>query len=266
MATLNLKLDRPLAVFDIEATGTNTQADRIIDLAVIRLHPDGRREPHEFRLHPEMPIPPESTRIHGITDADVAGCPTFVQSATAIAQAFADCDLAGFNLLRFDIPMLVEEFRRAGTAFDVNARRVIDVQRIFHKREPRDLTAALAFYCNEMHLGAHGAMPDVDATLRVLEAQLDRYRDLPRDAAALDVFCNPRDPSWLDREGRLRWINGEVAVNFGKKKGTTLRELVRDDPGFVKWVLRSDFPREVKDVFENALRDQWPAPPAAAGD
>ncbi len=263
--TTSLQLDRPLAIFDIEATGTNTQTDRIVEIAIVRLHPDGRQDPHVFRLNPEMPIPPEVSRIHGIRDEDVRDCPTFTQSAPAIAAALEHCDLAGFNLLRFDIPMLAQEFHRAGLAVDLVDRRVIDVQRIFHKREPRDLTAALSFYCNELHLDAHGAMPDVAATLRVLEGQLQRYRDLPHDVAALDAYCNPRDPAWLDRDGRLKWEGDEVVVNFGKKKGTRLRDLVRDDPGFVKWLLRSDFPREVKTVFEQAQRGEWPTPPAPEG-
>ncbi len=255
-----LQLYRPLAMLDIEATGTNPQTDRIIDLAFVKLFPDGRQESHEFRLNPIIPIPPEATAIHGIHDEDVHNAPPFKDRAQAIADALANSDLAGFNLLRFDIPMLVEEFLRVGIEFDVSTRRVVDVQRIFHKREPRDLTAALAFYCQEMHLGAHGAMADVTATLHVLEAQLQRYHDLPTDVGALDEYCNPRDPSWVDREGRLKWAGDEIVLNFGKKKGESLHALVRADPGFIKWMLRSNFPRDVKTVIEDGMRGVWPKP------
>ena len=259
-----LNLLRPLAIFDIEATGTSTQVDRIIDLAIVRLMPNGTRLTSEFRVNPEMPIPAEATRIHGIRDEDVRGSPTFRDCAPAIADALSNCDLGGFNVLRFDIPLLVEEFRRAGIDFDASDRQVVDAQRIFHKREPRDLTAALAFYCQEFHLNAHGAMSDAAATVQVLEAQLMRYTDLPTDVAALDAYCNPRDPDWVDREGRLKWIGSEIAVNFGQKKGTPLKSLLRDDPGFIKWILRSNFPRDVKAIIEDAQRGVWPARPPVA--
>jgi DNA polymerase-3 subunit epsilon len=258
---VRLKLERPLAVLDIEATGTSPQADRIIDLAIIRMMPDGSQQEHEFRLNPGMPIPAEASAIHGILDADVRDCPRFAEAAPAIASALDNCDLGGFNLLRFDVPMLVEEFLRVGVTFDISQRRVVDVQRIFHRKEPRDLSAALSFYCQEMHLGAHGAMPDAAATMRVLLAQLARYPDLPHDVTALDAFCNPRDASWVDREGRLKWVGGEIVVNFGKKKGASLRALIHEDTGFVKWMLRSDFPRDMKTVIEEATQGRWPSPP-----
>jgi DNA polymerase-3 subunit epsilon len=257
------KLDRPLAVFDIEATGSTPRADRIVELAIVRLAPDGRRETHVMRVNPGMPIPPEVTQIHGITDADVANCPSFCQIAGKVQELLQGCDLAGYNVVRYDIPMLVEEFARCGVRFDLDGRRIVDAQRIFHRREPRDLTAALAFYCNELHLDAHGAEGDALATLRVLEAELERYADLPRDMAALDAYCNPRDASWVDREGRLKWVNGEVVLNFGKKKGTPLRHIIRDDPGFIKWMLRGDFPRDTKEIVENAMAGTWPDPPTA---
>jgi DNA polymerase-3 subunit epsilon len=259
--TFKWKLDRPLAAFDIEATGATPRADRIVELAITRIHPDNHRDTHVYRVNPGMPIPPEATRIHGITDADVAGSPLFAAIARDVLALLENCDLAGYNVERFDIPMLQEEFIRAGLRFELEGRRVIDAQRIYHRRVPRDLTAALAYYCNEMHIDAHGAEADVLATIRVLEAQLDRYPDLPRDLDALHDYCNPRDPSWADRTGKLKWADGVVVLNFGKKKGMPLRELVRDDPGFVRWMLRSDFPRDTKDLLENALVGQWPTPP-----
>jgi len=260
---LNWKLDRPLAVFDIEATGSVPRADRIVELAIVRLMPDKTRSTHVFRVNPQVPIPPEATQIHGISDRDVAGCPTFAQIADEVMRIFEGCDLAGYNIIRYDIPMLEEEFARCGRRFDLEGRRIIDAQRIFHRREPRDLTAALAFYCNELHVDAHGAEADVLATIRVLEAQLQRYPDLPRDLTKLDEYCNPRDPSWVDRAGRLKWVNGQVTINFGKKRGTPLAEVLENDPGFVKWILKGDFPRDVKEIIRAALEGRWPTPPSS---
>ncbi|HBA85259.1 MAG TPA: DNA polymerase III subunit epsilon [Verrucomicrobia bacterium] len=258
---MKLKLERPLAVFDIESTGINRKADRIIDLAIVKMLPKGKAEPFTFRFNPEMPIPPESTAIHGIHDEDVVNCPTFKEKAAEVLQLLEDCDLGGYNVLGFDIPMLTEEFLRAGIAFVMEGRRVFDAQRVFHKREPRDLTAALRFYCSEMHLGAHGALEDVLATIRVMEGQYQRYTDLPNELDELDAYCNPRDPAWVDRNGRLKWTAGEVIVNFSKKQGQKLRDIVRDDPGFIHWMLKSDFPKDTKDILQNALKGIYPTPP-----
>jgi DNA polymerase-3 subunit epsilon len=164
------------------------------------------------------------------------------------------------------MPMLAEEFVRAGVPFDVENRRVIDAQRIFHRREPRDLTAGLHFYCGEMHLDAHGAEADALATVRVLEGQFERYPDLPREMDALHDYCNPRDPNWVDRLGRLKWSKGRVVLNFGKRKGTPLQDLVEKDPGFIKWMLRSDFPRDTLKIVEDAIEGRWPEPPAGNAD
>ncbi len=256
------KLERPLAIFDIEATGISPRSDRIVELAVARVMPDGARRDVTYRINPGMPIPPEATAIHGIRDADIAKCPSFGELADEIASALDGCDFGGYNLLRFDIPMLVEEFRRAGRTFDVDGRRVIDAQRIFHTREPRDLTAALAFYCGEMHLDAHGAAADVDATIRVFQGQFQRYRDLPRDIVALDALCNPHDPAWADRTGKLKWQNGEIVVNFGRNAGTLLRELVAREPRFIEWLLRNDFPADTREIVQNASQGKWPVPPS----
>lgn len=252
------KLDQPLAVLDIEATGTAPRSDRIVELAIVKLMPDGTRSTHTFRVNPEMPIPPEALKIHGISDSDVAGCPTFSEIAPEVLRLLEGCDLAGYNVIRFDIPMLIEEFLRVDTQFDISGRRIIDVQRIFHKREPRDLSSALKFYCGEMHLDAHGAKADALATIRVLEGQFERYRDLPRDIGELDKFCNPREPDWVDRTGRLKWVNNEIVLNFGKRKGESLRSLIQNDAGFVKWILKSDFPRDTQEIVRNAVEGKWP--------
>lgn len=259
---LGLKLERPLVVFDIESTGTNRRADRIIDLAIVKLLPDGRTEMHRFLVNPERPIPPEATEIHGITDADVKDCPTFAQVAPKLSETLKDCDFAGYNISGFDIPILAEEFARAGIPFETESRRILDAQRIFHRKVPRDLPAALSYYCGEMHLDAHDALGDVQATLRVLEAQLARYADLPRDLDGLDAFCNPRDPLWVDRTGKFKWAANEVVVNFGRKQGQKLRDLVRDEPSFLQWMLKSDFPRDAQKIVEDALKGRYPQPPA----
>jgi len=162
--------------------------------------------------------------------------------------------------------MLEEEFVRAGMHFDMEGRKNVDAQRIYHQREPRDLTAALHYYCDEMHLDAHGAAADAEATVRVILAQLERYPDLPRDVAAHDEYCSPRDPAWVDRIGRFKWVDDQVVLNFGKQKGVALQTLIRADPGFIKWMLRSDFPRDVKEIIENAQRGDWPEPPGAKAD
>jgi DNA polymerase-3 subunit epsilon len=260
---LPLKLDRPLAVFDIESTGTNRKTDRIIELAVLKLTPDGKTEGHTFRVNPGMPIPAEATAIHGIRDEDVKDCPAFRDLAPRVAEVLKDCDLAGYNVLGFDIPVLAEEFARAGVPFEIEGRRVLDAQRIFHKKVPRDLPAALAFYCGEMHLDAHNAMADVQATLRVLQGEFNRYPELPRDLDALDAFCNPRDPRWVDRTGKFRWENGEAVINFGRKQGQKLRDVARLESSFLQWMLKSDFPPDAIAIAQNALRGQFPAPPAA---
>lgn len=259
--TYQWNLERPLAVFDVESTGINPRFDRIIDLAIIRVMPSGERTTHCWRLNPQMPIPPGATAVHGISDSDVANSPTFADRAAEIEAVLQDADLGGFNLIRFDIPILIEEFARVGRKFLTDTRRIIDAQRIFHRKVPRDLPAALSYYCGELHLNAHGALPDADATLRVLEAQMERYPDLPRDMEALNAFCNPRDTSWADRTGKLKWVNGQIVLNFGRRQGESLAQIIKTDLSFINWMMKSDFPRDTKDLIRAALEGKWPAPP-----
>ena len=261
-----LRLQRPLAFFDIESTGTNPRTDRIIDLAIVKLFPDGAVEEYPFRVNPGIPIPRETTDIHGIRDEDVAGLPGFAEVASQVQAILADCDLSGYNAIRFDIPMLVAEMERAGNPLDLTGRCLIDPQRIFHRREPRDLSAALRFYCGQEHTGAHGALADVRATLRVLEGQLARYPDLPDSVDALHEYCNPRHPHWVDSQGRLRWVNGEVAIGFGKNQGRLLKAMVSTDNGFLNWILTSDFPEDTKQIIRDAIAGNFPSPPTANGD
>lgn len=260
---LSLPLSRALVAIDIEATGINPRVDRIVEIAATRVTPDCNRTSLAYRVHPGVPIPREASAIHGITDGDVAACPPFKSVAPPLLDFIGDADLLGYNLIRFDLPMLSEECLRCGTTFSLEGRRVIDCQRIFHQREPRDLSAALAFYCGRTHSDAHGAQADADATLHVLEGQLERYRDLPRDLDALHAYCDPRHPAWADTTGKLKWVDGELRLNFGQRKGTPLRKLVAENDKYLNWMLRSDFPRDTKKIVENAIAGQWPPPPDA---
>lgn len=248
-----LALDRPLIVFDTETTGTNPRADRIIEIACLKVHPDGKREQFLRRINPGIPIPPASTAIHSIKDADVAGAPRFREIAGELATFLAGSDLAGYNIAGFDLPVLRAEFLRAGVAFEVSQRRLVDSQRIFFAREPRHLAAAARFYCQSEHVGAHGALADAEMTLRVLEGQLERYAELPRSVGQLhDLFCAGIDQD-MDPEGRIRLVNGEPTINFGKNRGRMLRDLGREEPGFLRWILKGDFSEPVKTIARKYL-------------
>ena len=259
---LAIPLERPLAVIDIESTGINPRLDRIIDLAIVKQFPDGRVETRTFRVNPEIPIPAEVTAIHHIRDQDVMDCPPFRKVAADVAAVLADCDLGGFGVAKFDLPLLCEEMTRAGIEFKEDDIRVLDAQRVFHKKEPRDLTAALAFYCNEPHAGAHGAEADALATLKVLEAQLLRYPDLPKTVDELDRYCHaPKNRSWVDKAGRLKWVNGEVVINFGAQNiGRRLQDMAENNPKFLVWILKSDFPSDTKRIVADALDGHYPQP------
>lgn len=259
-----LKLDRPLIVFDIESTGVSPRQDRIIELAAVKVMPDGAEIEKCWLLNPTIHIPEETTAIHGIADEDVKDCPTFAELKDEIFEFFRDCDLSGFNADRFDIPCLEEEFARVGLAFTPSQRRHVDVQRIYHRKEPRDLTAAVRFYLGRDHAGAHGAGADTRATLEVLKAQMAKYADLPQDIAAMDEYLVPHDPLNADRMGTLRWKNGELTVNFGKKKGEPLKKLLLNEPGFLRWMLKGDFDTEVRMIVKDLL-DNGRLPPPPTG-
>ena len=261
---MRLRLERPVAFLDIEATGRNAATDRIIDLAVIKILPDGTETRHYWRVNPERPIPAEVTAIHRITDKDVAGKPVFRAVAGQIAAVLQDCDLGGFGIVRFDMPMLVAEFRRAAIDFPVKEVRIVDALAIFHQRERRDLRAAVKFYLKQDFPGAHSAVEDADAALNVFAEQLERYPDLPASVEELDMLCNPRDPNAIDLNGRLAWVGDEAAINFGRYKGKTLRELARDDPGFLEWIVKKEFPEDVKAIVQDALAGRFISRPSSS--
>lgn len=258
-----LNLTRPLAVIDVEATGTSTEHDRVIELAIVKLFPDtGAVESWSTRVHPGMPIPPESTAVHGITDADVVTARTFEAIALDIAARLEGCDLGGFNLRAFDVPILRAEFERAGLAWPCGDAHLVDAFVVFRDREPRTLSAAVRWYCGRELVGAHGAEADARATLDVILAQVERYPDLPRDVAALDGASGGRQPDWATELGHLRWnTDGELVIGFGKHKGRLARDM---DDGFLGWIRRQDFPSDVKALALAVMRGERPRAPWAA--
>ena len=250
-----LRLDRPLVVFDIESTGTTPRKDRIIELAAVKLMPDGTEISKCWLMNPGVKIPPETTKIHGITDDIVKDCPTFADKADEIFAFFEGCDLSGFNADRFDIPCLEEEFARVGKNFAPSSRRHVDVQRIYHRMEPRDLSAAVRFYLGRDHTGAHGAEADARATLEVLKAQMEKYPGLPQTVGEMDEYLVPHDPLNADRYGMLRWKDGELTINFGKKKGESLRKLLLNEPNYLRWIVKGDFDTEVKAIVRDLMEN-----------
>ncbi|MBR1608724.1 MAG: 3'-5' exonuclease, partial [Kiritimatiellae bacterium] len=231
----------------------------IVELSVVKVAPgpSGARETRTWLLNPGVPIPVETTAIHGITDEMVASAPSFADKAAEIFEFFKGCDLGGFGLSKLDIPILEEEFLRCGLHFDAAGRRMFDALRVYHKREPRDLSAALRFYCGEEPADAHGAEVDAVSALRVLEGEFAKYPDLPTDPDEFDKYLNGRDPSFVDREGRFRrGDDGEVVVNFGRKKGRRVRDLAVEEPSYLAWILHGDFPPEVRKVARDALQ-KW---------
>jgi DNA polymerase-3 subunit epsilon len=253
---MSLNLQRPLAFFDLETTGTDPQRDKIVELALVRVDPDGGREAKTLRINPEQPIPPEATAVHGISDADVAEAPPFREVAREVLDVLKDADLAGFNVRRFDVPLLDREFRDCQLDLALATRRIVDVMTIFHRKEPRDLTAAVRFFLDRDHAGAHGAEADVLASIDVLEAQLTRYPDLPRTVDDLDSWCNPVPHGAVDRGGKFVLRDGEVVFAFGKQKGRALSEVARVQRDYLEWILKQDFPMDARSLVEKALEKE----------
>lgn len=260
MMKLNLK--KPLAFFDLEATGTNIGADRIVEISVIKLNVDGSEEVKTWRVNPEMPIPLESSLIHGIYDEDIKNEQTFNQIAASVAEFIDISDLAGFNSNKFDIPMLMEEFLRAGVQFDLDSRHFVDVQNIFHQMEQRTLKAAYQFYCDKQIINAHSAEADTRATMEVLLAQIAKYENMEwedkkgnksipvvNDVEALHKFTNLTRP--VDFAGRLVYNEqGEETINFGKHKGKKVEDVFSTEPSYYSWMMQGDFPLYTKRKLE----------------
>ncbi|OFZ16903.1 MAG: DNA polymerase III subunit epsilon, partial [Bacteroidetes bacterium RIFCSPHIGHO2_02_FULL_44_7] len=224
---MNIQLENSLAIFDLEATGLNVTQDRIVEIAIVKIAPDGSRSDFHSRVNPEIPIPAESTAIHGISDADVANSPTFKNLLPELEAFLADADFAGYNSNKFDLPLLAEELLRADSSFDLSSKKHIDVQNIFHKMEQRTLAAAYKFYCAKNLEDAHTALADANATWEVLDAQIQRYDELNEDVEFLSEFSRYGDTTRLDFAGRLAFNDkGTPIYNFGKHKGRTIEEVL----------------------------------------
>lgn len=266
---MKLKLKRPLAFIDLETTGVNVASDRIVEIAIVKLHPDDTTEKHCFKVNPQVPIPLETSMIHGIYDADVADEPTFEQLSKKLFKLLFECDLAGYNSNKFDIPLLAEEFLRVGIDFDLSERNLIDVQNIFHKLERRTLAAGYRFYCGKILENAHSALADTEATLEIFKEQMDRYLEQPleddkgkemipfvNDIESVHEFSKAQNS--VDLMGRIVYNeNGEEVFNFGKYKGQRVQDVLRKDSGYYSWMMRGDFPMYTKKVLKE-LKEKMP--------
>jgi DNA polymerase-3 subunit epsilon len=262
---MSLKLTRPLIFFDIESTGLDFKYDRIIEIGAVKLHPDGRRETYLKRVNPGMKIPGEITTLTGISNQDVANEPMFADIADEVETFFNGADLAGYNLARFDVKMLSEEFKRTGRDLGIEARGVVDAQTIFHQKEKRDLAAAYKYYCNKELHNAHSAKADADATVEILLAQLERYEDLPKDVTGLHAFCRSDRDRYVDSEGKFIWRDGEAVFNFGKFRSRTLRDVAAKNAEYLTWVVSPErhFAQDVIDLCYEAMKGRFPVKPEA---
>ena len=253
---MKLNLKRPLVFFDLETTGVDTAKDRIVEISMVKVMPDGEEIVRTRLINPQMHIPEDATAVHGITDEDVKDQPTFAQIAKSLAQFIQGCDFGGFNSNRFDLPMLAEEFLRVGVDVDLKKHRFVDVQNIFHKMEQRTLVAAYKFYCDKNLEDAHSAEADTRATLEVLKAQLDRYDELQNDIDFLADFSSRGEA--VDYAGRIVYNEkGEEVFSFGKYKGRVVSEIFRTEPSYYDWMMNGDFPAYTKKVItEIRLREK----------
>ncbi len=245
---MKLNLKRPIIFFDLETTGVDTSKDRIVEISMIKVMPDGEEITKTRKINPQMHIPESSTAIHGITDEDVKDCPTFAQVARSLEQFVAGCDFGGFNSNRFDLPLLVEEFLRAGIEIDFKKRKFVDVQNIFHKLEQRTLVAAYKFYCGKDLTDAHSAEADTTATYEVLKSQLDKYSELENDIDFLAEFSTRAKSA--DFAGRIIYDeSGEEVFSFGKYKGVSVAKVFEREPSYYAWMMNGDFPLYTKKII-----------------
>lgn len=259
--TLPFPIDKEIVFFDLETTGKDPLSDRIVEISAAKIKLDCSVEIKTRKINPGIPIPPSATAIHGITNEDVKDAPSFKDISRSLFKFFENCDIGGYNAVRYDIPLLKEEFKRAGiNSFSLEGRRVIDPQIIFHKMEPRDLSAALKFFCGKTLDSAHSAEADIIATVEVFLGQLKKYQDIFKSIDDVNKFCSykDKDENWIDSEGKLVWSNGKVVINFGKNKGKSLESLAVDDPNFLKWILGASFSDEVKKIIEDVIVGKFP--------
>lgn len=257
---MNLNLTKPIAFFDLETTGVSITKDRIVEISIIRIEVDGAESVKTMKVNPTIPIPEEVSLIHGIYDEDVKDCPTFNQIAKSVDEFLIGCDLGGYNLTKFDVPVIVEEFLRAGVDFNLDKRRIVDAQKIFYLMEPRTLTAAYKFFCGKELIGAHGAEADTRATFEVLMAQVDRYKDVEikdKEGNLYTPIHNDMDKlheisfsNSADLAGRLAYNDkGEVIYNFGKHRKKTVIQVLFEEPSYYAWIINGDFPLQTKNIL-----------------
>jgi DNA polymerase-3 subunit epsilon len=263
---MNLKLSRAIVFFDLETTGLNISRDKIVEIAILKLGPDGTREKFLRRVNPGISIPDEASQIHGITNDDVKDMPPFKEIAPEVKAFIGDADMAGYNSNKFDVPFLLEEMINAGNAIDMKGRKTVDVQTIFHKMEQRTLAAAYKFYCSRELENAHSAGADAQATIEILEAQLDRYADLKNDIGFLEEFSRSGKNKIVDFVGRLAENEkGELMYNFGKHAGKTVKEVHAVEPSYHRWMLDNDFPLITKQILKE-YTDKIIGPPKSKKD
>ena len=248
---MSLQLKRPLAFIDLETTGVNLSTDRIVEIAIIKVLPDGTKSVKQKLINPQMPIPKSSSDFHGITNEKVKDAPTFKQAANELKQFIDDSDFSGYNSNRFDIPLLMEEFLRVGITIDMTNRRMIDVQHIFHMMEKRTLGAAYKFYCEKELIDAHSAEVDATATWEILEAQIDRYKHLGNTLDTILQFTG--EEKFVDFARRFIMDNDVEVFNFGKHKGRPVTEVLRTEPQYYDWMMKGDFPLHTKQKLTEIL-------------
>ena len=261
---MNLKLEKPIVFFDLETTGVNIATDRIVEISILKVFPNGNKESKTWLVNPEVEIPKEAAEIHGITNEKVVTEPTFKELAPEVSKMIEGCDLAGFNSNRFDIPLLAEELMRAGIDFDMNDRKAVDVQTIFHKKEQRTLSAGYQFYCGKELEGVHGAEADTNATYEILLAQIEKYDDLENDVKSLSEFSTHGERG--DFAGFIL-INddGQEIFSFGKYKGRTVEEVLKENPGYNNWIQNADFPLYTKKVLRE-IKERMASPKETMSD
>lgn len=255
---MNLNLTKPIVFFDLETTGINIAKDRVVEISILKVFPNGNKESKTWLVNPEIEIPAEATAVHGITNEKVVTEPTFKELADKINEMISDSDLAGFNSNRFDIPLLAEELLRAGIDFDMNNRKAVDVQTIFHKKEQRTLSAGYQFYCGKDLEGAHSAEADTNATYEILLAQVDKYDDLENTVEALSEFSTHGKRA--DFAGFILFNEDDQEIfSFGKYKGRTVEEVLKENPGYNAWIQNADFPLYTKKVLRE-IKERMSAP------
>ena len=248
---MNLKLEKPIVFFDLETTGVQISSDRIVEISILKIFPNGNKETKTWLVNPTIPIPSESSEIHGISNEKVKNEPTFKELAPEISKLIHNCDLAGYNSNKFDIPLLAEEFLRVGVDFDMKNRKAVDIQNIFHKMEQRTLIAAYKFYCNKELINAHSAEADTTATYEILLSQLEKYEELENNINFLSEF-SLLGGKFADMAGFIRYNNsGEEILSFGKYRGVTLKQIWQENKGYFSWIQNADFPLYTKNVMRN---------------